>query len=145
MAVDRTPLVNGQAYSYVDIVVNILGVPLAGITAVTYEETGDIVNNFGAGRRPVSRGHGKIEPSASISIDRAEYNSLIQAAPGKNLMNIPEFDIIVSYLPEGSAPTSDILKNCRFKTNKSGGSEGDTNIIADLELVISNVEWDAIA
>ena len=144
MAVDNTPLINGQAYSWVDITVNILGVPLAGIMEISYEETGEIVNNYGAGRRPVSRGHGKIECTASISIDRAEYNSLIQAAPGKNLMNIPEFDITVAYLPDGSAPTADIIKNCRFKTNKSGGSEGDTNIVSELELVPSSVEWDAI-
>ncbi len=144
MAVDRTPLVNGQAYAWVDITVNILGVPLAGITEITYEETSEITNNYGAGRRPTSRGHGKIEATASISIDRAEYNSLIQAAPGKNLMNIPEFDVAVAYLPDGSAPTADILKNCRFKTNRSGGSEGDTNIMSELELVISDVEWDAV-
>ena len=87
---------------------------------------------------------GKIEATASITIDRAEFNSLIQAAPGKNLMNIPEFDITVAYLPEGSAPTADIIKNCRFKTNKSGGSEGDANIMSELEIVTSSIEWDAI-
>lgn len=145
MAVDRTPLVNGQAYAWVDITINVLGVPLAGVTEISYEETAEITNNYGAGRRPTSQGQGKIECTASISIDRAEYNSLVQAAPGKNLMNIPNFDITVAYLPEGSAPTADIIKNCRFKAMKGGGSEGDTNIIADLELVPSNVEWDAIA
>jgi hypothetical protein len=142
---DRTPLINGQAYSWVDIVVNVLGVPIAGITEITYSEEAEITDNYGQGRRPVSRGHGKIEAEASMTIDRAEYNALIQAAPGKNLMNIPEFDIQVAYLPEGSSPTVDILKNVRFKSNKGGASEGDTNVMAELELVISHVEWDALS
>ena len=142
---DRTPLINGQAYSWTDISVNVLGVLIAGITEISYSETAEIVNNYGQGRRPVSRGHGKIEAEASMTIDRAEYNALIQAAPGNNIMNIPEFDIPVSYLPEGSAPTSDVLKNVRFKTNKGGASEGDTNVLVELELVISHVEWNVIS
>ena len=144
MAVDRTPLVNGQAYAYVDITVNILGIPLAGITSIVYSETSEITNNYGAGRRPVSRSNGKIEATATITIDRAEFNSLVRAAPGRNLMNIPEFDMTVAMLPEASAPTADILRNCRFKTAASGGSEGDANIVSELELVISNIDWDAI-
>ena len=140
-----TPLINGQAYSWVDITVNLLGVPLAGITAIKYEESGDPTNNYGAGRRPVSRGFGKIEATASMSIDRAELNALVAAAPNKNLLDIPEFDIIVSYLPEGSAPTTDIIKNVRFKNNTSGASEGDTNVIADLELVPSHIEFAALS
>ena len=143
MAVDRTPFINGQAYSWVDITVSIFGVPVAGITSVNYEENGDVVNNYGAGRRPTSQSNGKIESTASISIDRAEYNALVAAAPGKNLMNIPNFDIVVAYLPEGSPPVADIIKNCRFKKMVSGGSEGDSNVMADLELVPSNVEWNA--
>ena len=110
---DLIPLVNGQAYSYVDITVNILGVPLAGITAIEYEMKSEITGNYGA-------------------------------APGKNLMNIPPFDIPVAYLPEGSAPTVDIIKNVKFKNMKSGGGEGDTNILQELELFTSHIEFDAI-
>ncbi len=143
MAVDRTPLVNGTAYSWVDITVSLFGVPVAGIQSVSYEQTGEIVNNYGAGRLPVSQGNGKIECTASITIDRAEYNALIASAPGKNLMNIPNFDVVVAYLPEGSAPVADIIKNCRFKKMVGGASEGDTNVVAELELVPSHVEWNA--
>lgn len=145
MAVDLVPLVNGQAYAWVDVRVNILGVLLAGITKIEYSESSEITNNYGTGRRPVSRGHGKIEPTASITIDRAELNSLINSIPQKNLIDIPEFDIIVSYLPDSSIPVTDTIKNCRFINNASGGSEGDTDITSDLEILPSHIEWNSLS
>ncbi len=138
---DNPPLINGQAYSYADIIVNIFGVPVAGITEVTYSENQEVTDNFGAGRRVVSRGKGKIECEAKISIDKAEYAAIINAAPGKSLFNIPEFDITVTYVPEGSAPVVDVIRNCVFKNSMSGGTEGDSNIIAELDLAVSHIDW----
>ena len=138
---DLTPHINGQAYSWVDITVNILGIPLAGIMKIEYDENSEITNNYGAGRRPVSVGHGKIETTCSMSIDRAELNSLIRSAPNRNLIDIPEFDIIVAYLPENSTPVVDTIKNCRFKGTKGGASEGDSNVVAELDLNCSHIEW----
>lgn len=145
MLADRTPLINGTAYSYADAVVNLFGVPLAGITSVKYMADGEVVNNYGAGRKPTSRGHGPIEFTASITIDRAEFNSLIQAAPNKNLLDIPEFDVVVTYVPDGSAPTTDIIKKCRFKNSGSGGQQGDTNIEIELNLVPADIEFDTLS
>tara|TARA_R110002126_G_scaffold89252_1_gene213380 strand:- start:6114 stop:6548 length:435 start_codon:yes stop_codon:yes gene_type:complete len=138
---DNTPLVNGQAYSYADIVVSIAGVPLAGIMEISYKDSQEVTENFGAGRFPVSRGKGKIESEASISIDRAEYNAIINAAPGKRLQNIPEFDITVSYVPEASAPVTDIIRNCVFKNGSGGAAEGDSNVVAELELAVSHIDY----
>lgn len=138
---DLTPLINGQAYAYADIIVTILGAPLAGITAIEYSDSQEVTENFGAGRWPVSRGLGKIESEAKITIDRAELNALIKAAPLKRLQNIGEFDIVVSYVPEGSAPVTDIIKNCRFKNTVGGASEGDSNVVAELELAVSHIDW----
>ena len=138
---DLTPLINGQAYAYADIIVTILGAPLAGITAIEYSDSQEVTENFGAGRWPVSRGLGKIESEAKITIDRAELNALIKAAPNKRLQNIGEFDVVVSYVPEGSAPVTDIIKNCRFKNTVGGASEGDSNVVAELELAVSHIDW----
>jgi len=114
-----TPLVNGQAYAYADIIVTVLGSPLAGITAINYSDSQEVVENFGAGQFPTSRGLGKIESECTMSIDRAELNALLAAATGNRLQNISEFDITVSYLPVGSPPVTDIIKNCRFPCKKA--------------------------
>jgi hypothetical protein len=138
---DLTPLVNGQAYAYSDIIVTVLGSPLAGITAINYSDTQEVTENFGAGRFPVSRGLGKIESEASMTIDRAELNALLSAAAGNRLQNIGEFDITVSYVPGASAPVTDVIKNCRFKNTPSGGAEGDSSVMAELELATSHILW----
>jgi hypothetical protein len=138
---DNTPLVNGQAYAYADIIVTILGSPVAGITAVNYSDTQEITENYGAGRFPVSRGLGKIESECTMTIDRAELNAILDAAPANRLQNIGEFDITVSYVPLGSAPVTDIIKNCRFKNTPSGGAEGDSSIMSELEIATSHINW----
>lgn len=138
---DLTPLVNGQAYAYADIIVSVLGSPLAGITAINYSDAQEVTENFGAGRFPVSRGLGKIESECSMTIERAELNALVSAAPGNRLQNIGEFDITVSYVPAGSPPVTDIIKNCRFKNTVSGGAEGDSSSMSELELVTSHIDW----
>lgn len=139
-----TPNINGEAYAWVDITVNIGGTIIAGITSIEYSEDAEVTNNYGAGRKPVSQSVGKSEFTASMTIDRAEYNALLRSAPGNSLIKIPRFDVIVSYLPEGSAPTTDIIKGCRFKNNKGGGSEGDSTVMVDLELVPSDIEFNAL-
>ena len=139
---DLTPLVNGVAYSYSDIIVTVLGSPLAGISEITYEDSQEIVNNYGAGRLPTSQGHGPITVEASMTIDRAELNALIRAAPGKRLQNIGNFDINVSYVPLGGVPTTDVIRNCRFMNTPGGAAQGDTTVEAQLNLMPSHIEWD---
>lgn len=139
---DSTPLVNGIAYSYADIIVTVLGSPLSGITEIKYEDDQEVVMNFGAGRFPVSQGHGGIKATASMKIDRAELNALIKAAPGKRLQNIGNFDITVSYVPVGGVPTTDVIRNCRFMNTPGGAAQGDTTVEAEMKLATSHIDWD---
>ena len=37
MALSLPALINGKSYEYADIIVNILGVPITGITSIEYE------------------------------------------------------------------------------------------------------------
>tara|TARA_B100000768_G_C11067942_1_gene285285 strand:- start:52 stop:480 length:429 start_codon:yes stop_codon:yes gene_type:complete len=136
-----TPLVNGVAYAYADIVVSILGAPIAGITSVKYDDKQDIVNNYGAGTFPTSRGFGKYEATCTLTLDRAELGALLSAAPNNRLQDIGEFDITVSYVPVGNAPQTDIIKNCRFSNTPSGGDEGDSMIMSEMEIVTSHILW----
>jgi len=140
---NETPLINGEAVSWAQITVNLLGVPLTGITAVSYEDMQEIMNNYGKGNYPVSRGFGKVESKASITLLAEEANALIDRAPIGRLQEIPEFDIVVAYLPVGSveAPYSHTIRNCRFKGNNRKVKQGDTKVEVEYELVVSHIEW----
>ena len=138
-----TPLINGEAVSWAQITVNLLGVPLTGITSISYEDTQEITDNYGKGNYPVSRGFGKVESKANLALLAEEANALIERAPKGRLQEIPEFDVIVSYLPVGSTaePYSHTIRNCRFKGNKRGVKQGDTKVEVEYELICSHIEW----
>jgi hypothetical protein len=137
-----TPLVNGQSYSWSQITCNILGVDIAGITAISYTDTQEKQDNFGAGNRPVSRGRGNITTTGSVTLEMAEVEALQNVAPNRNILEIPPFDIIVSYLPVGGTGTvTHKLRNCEFKTNGREVNQNDMTIPVQLELLISHITW----
>lgn len=135
------PLINGRAYDWSQITATIAGVPVAGITSINYAETRTIEENFGSGRRPVSRGFGNIESTATIGLYMTELERLQAAAPNRNIMDIPEFDVTISYVAEDGIPANHIIKNCRFKNNGRDVSQGDTGITTDIELAVSHIQW----
>jgi hypothetical protein len=135
------PLINGKSYEWSDITMNVMGVPIVGVTAIKYDETQDMTNIYGAGRRPVSRGYGKIEPTASVTLLMEEIENLQSVAPNGLVMDIPEFDIIVAYLDSALTPRIHKLRNVRFKKNSRETATGDTSIPVELELIISHIDW----
>lgn len=135
------PLINGKSYEWSDIVMNVMGVPVVGVTSIKYDETQNMTNIYGAGRRPVSRGYGNIEPTASVTLLMEEIESLQAVAPNGLLMDIPEFDIVVSFSDSALTPRVHKLRNVRFKKNSRESASGDTSIPVELELIISHIEW----
>jgi hypothetical protein len=139
-----TPLINGIAHSWADISINIMNTPVYGVSALKYEDNQEIVDNYGAGNRPVSRGYGKIECSGSITLHSEELLALQKAAPNGRIQEIPPFDIVVCFTPADSVNmTTDILKNCQFKKNARDIKEGDTKLETETELIISHIIWNA--
>jgi len=134
-------LINGRAYSWGDIKCVVLGTPVAGISSISYEDEQEIEDNYGAGRLPVSRGHGQITTTASLTLQMEELVALQKVAPGGRLQDIPAFDIVVSYLPGNGTVTTDILKNVQFKKNARAPKQGDKKIESEIPLAISHIQW----
>ena len=135
-----TPLINGRAFDFAQIDAKVLGVSIASCTAVSYTEEQEKVNNFGAGSRPVSRGHGAINASGSLTIGMNDIEAIRDAAPNGSLLQVPSFDITVTYLNEQKVVTH-VLKNCEFLSDGVEASQGDTNIERSFDLVLSHVVY----
>ena len=136
------PLINGHEYGWADIEVSIAGPIATGITGIEYNDDQEIVNVYGAGRYPVSRGKGRITCSGKITLLTSEVIALQKKAPNGRLQDIAPFPIIVSYIPDdGGEVVVDKLRNCQFKTNKRNWAEGDTSKSVDIDLIISHIEW----
>jgi len=138
---DFTPLINGRSYGWADITANILGVAVAGITSISYKDDQQIDNIYGAGKKPVSRGYGRETYEASITMLSEEVENLVAAAPNGRIQDIPEFPIIVAYMPETGNVVMHVLQYCRFKNNGRDTKEGDTSIEVTLDLAVGNIKW----
>lgn len=138
---DRPVLINGTAYSWADIHINILGVLVSGVDAINYEEEDEMEDNYGAGRRPVSRGYGNINATGSITLHAEEVAALQEAAPNGRIQDIPPFDIPVSYVPSSGKVVTDIIKNAQFTKNVRDVSQNDKKIPVEIPLQLSHVKW----
>jgi len=138
-------LINGKAYDYTQIIVNIMGVPITGVTEINYDEEQEKVNVMGTGKRAHSRGHGAISSSASIGLSMNEVEKIRDAAVSAgsadgSLLALEPFDILVVY-GNSQRPITHKLKDCEFTKDGGGGSEGDTDINKVYDLIISNVQY----
>lgn len=140
-----TPLINGVRHGYGSIRVALLGATVQGITSVTYSDTQEMKDNYGQGNYPVSRGNGPYTATGSITLEKYEIERIQTAAFGKRLQEIPEFDVVVTYLPEGQdVLKTDIIRNCRFKNNGRDNKQGATNLETTLDLQTSHILWNGM-
>ena len=141
MAYGLIPLINGKQEEFADITVNILGVPFVTVQSIEYSDTQDMKNVYGAGNRVVGRVYGNYTPSAKIKILSKEVASLQAVAIDGVIQNIPEFNIVVTYIDAAYAPVKHTLRNCRFMNNGRTSSTGDGEIVCEMDLIISHVEF----
>lgn len=137
------PLINGIRHSWGSIKINMLGRTVTGITAVSYGEKQEKKNNYGAGNHPTSRGRGRKEPNAKITLEAYEVNAIQKAVGiGKSILDIEPFDIVVTFLPEGQdGLVTHVIRNCEFLNNDRDLKEGSTAIPVELELIPSHIQW----
>lgn len=134
-------LINGTSYSWSQVALNVLGSEVSGVTAINYSEDQEMQDNYGAGNRPVSRGYGPITTEASITLEMIEVEALQAASSDGRLQSIPEFDIVVAYIPDSGNIVTHTLHNCRFKNNKRELSQGDMEVSVELDLQVSHISW----
>lgn len=138
-------LINGRAYDYTQIIINILGVPIAGVSKITYTEEQEVKGNMGTGTRPVSVGLGAIEASGSLEISMNDVEAIRDVATTDplyqgSLLTLPFFDIIIVFGNVQKIVTH-TLRNCKFKNDGVDTSQGDTDIKRTFDLFISDIKY----
>ena len=98
-----------------------------GITEINYGYTRNVVNVYGAGSEPVTRGYGAKEYTASITMKLEEVQNLVSIAPAMDLSQIPRFTIFVAWLDTENNTITNSLLNCNFMNNDIKTKAGDTS------------------
>jgi hypothetical protein len=133
-------LINGVNYSWADIKLVLFGVPVVGITKISYKNKQNKTNNYGSGNHPVSRGYGQIEPEGSIDIYQDELRRIIAAAPNRDPLQIGMFDIPVIFGNSIASTSRDILRACEFTEEGVEAAQNDTKLIVTLPLIIGKID-----
>jgi hypothetical protein len=131
----------GKVYEWADMVINIMGVPIAGIKSIEYEDNQQMVNVMGAGNRAYGRAYGNFDPKAKCTILMEELEFIQAVAPQGVIQRIPEFDITVAYIDVSLVTRVHTIKNCRFMGNSRKVQQGDTEIGIEIDLIISHVNF----
>jgi len=134
-------LINGlENYAWGDGTINVLGNQIVGVQKISYTKTRKIEPIYGAGSKPISYGYGNYEFTGKITILFDTLQQLLALIPTRNLMDIPNFTVVYSFLSANLSPAQVILKQCRFKTTGFDIAQGDTMIGVDLELVVADIQ-----
>ncbi len=136
----QTPLINGITYSWANISVILFGVPVTGIVSIEYNRKQKKENNYGAGTEPVNRGYGAKEYDGAIELYTDTWKAIIAASPNRDPLQIPFFDIPVSFAGEGVAATTDILRAVEFLEDPLTSKQGDTKITVKIPLIIGGID-----
>lgn len=135
------PLINGVAYAHADIVLNLFGTPLIGVTAISYADPQDITGNWSQGAHMTSVGFGQVKPVASITMTLELMETIQRLAPGGKIQNIPFFDIGVNFLPDSGVLVRHSLKKCRFKGRSVDSQVGNSQIEEKIELFVADIKY----
>ena len=109
---------------------------LSGVTAIKWNRKQHIETNYGIGGKPINRGFGNWESSASITMDYTTQVQLRAALP--SLMSRGDFDLVVSFANPIDASdwgTETVtLKGCFFNEDGFEATQDDTNLTKEFEL-----------
>ncbi len=140
MPQNNVPLINGREYAWGDVIINIGGVVIIGVTAIDYDEDQVKEDNYGQGTVPVSRGYGREKATASVTMYASEVEGLMDRAPSGKLTKYGVFEVIVQFMV-GTDIKTHVLKNVEFTKNARSMKEGDTKIEVQLPLICSHIIW----
>lgn len=131
----------GRMAGWNNVKVVMLGRLVEGITALSYKDSVEKENVYGAGNMPVGRGEGNYKAEASITLLKEEVNALLLAlGAGKRITDIEPFDIPVIYEYNGFI-LKDVIRNVEFTDNGVDVKQGDKSIATQFTLLPSHIDW----
>jgi len=134
----------GKLAGWNSITVSMLGRDVEGITELSYTDSTEKENAYGAGAYPIGRGEGNYEAKASITLLTEERVALQRSLPPTmRLQDIAPFDINIIYEYQGFL-YKDRIRNCEFTGNGVEVKQNDKTIAYKYELIVSHIDWNVV-
>lgn len=133
-------LINGVNYSWANLQLIFLGLPLVGITKISYGRKRDVKFNHGAGDEAVSVGYGNFTYAGSITISTDEARQLSKSAPNGSFLEIPLFSAKLIYSGDGVNYATDKLSNIALMADDFNSDQGNTGMWQTIPFVFQGLE-----
>lgn len=135
----------GTMKGWNSVTVNPMGRDVEGITQLSYNDSQEKENVYGAGSFPVGRSRGNYEAEGSITLYKEEVDALkLAMPPGRRLLDVAPFDIVVEYEADDGMIYKDVIRNCEFTNDGIEVSQADGTIATEYELIVSHIDWNVI-
>ncbi len=135
-------LINGINYSWLNNTLILFGVPVIGIQKIELTSEQEKENTYGYGADPISRAYGNKKYEGSITLLYDELAKIIDAAPNRDILDIPPFDIPL-VLDGGrlSQPRKIVARMCEFTKHGYSAEQGAKSITVEMPLVVGRIDW----
>ncbi|MCV6901049.1 hypothetical protein OE165_28855, partial [Escherichia coli] len=74
-------------YTHADIILQVLGIPIVGVTSIDYRDMQEITPNHGTGHLPISVGIGAVTFEGTLTLTMKEVQRLTDSSPGGRIQN----------------------------------------------------------
>ena len=137
---------NSKEYAWIDVNVVMLGKPVTGLRGIEYKSKRQKEALYATGKKARGIQLGKKEYEGTITVLQSELIAMQAAAKAKGYDDITdlEFDIIVSYLPEGGTVQTDKVVNASITEAPNAIKEGDLYSEHVLPFIACDVEYNVI-
>lgn len=131
-------LQNGVVVGSANINVVIGGVVITGIKSLDYKVMQKKENVMGFQQQPVGRGRGQYEyPESTMEILLEEWKAICAAAPNRDPMQIPMFNIPIIY--DNNVLPQETLNNCEFTSRSTSPKAGDTATFVTVTFIYAGI------
>ena len=133
---------NSKEYAWVDVQVQMNGRKVIGLRGVKYKISQEKEVIYGAGSEPLTIGRGNKSYEGEFTVLQSELEALTRSAgTGADIVDIPPFDIVVSYAPnDGGAIVTDVIRYAEFTENEKSMSQGDKNMEITLPFIALKID-----
>lgn len=134
---------DSKEYAWSDVEIVMLGRPITGIRGVKYKEAQEKEVLYARGNKPRSMQKGNKSYSGSITLLQSEIEAMYKSiGKKKGLVDIPAFDIVVSYIPADSTTiVTDIIKNAEFTESEKSIKQGDKFMEIELQITALGIDY----
>ena len=123
------------------VILNIFGRDVEGISEVSYDDTIDKEQIYGAGKMPIGVGEGDYKAKFGLKLYQEEVIAIMDSLPpGVRLQDVAPTDVIVQYT-YNTRMYKDIIRNVEFTKVGRAVKKGDKTVEQTVEVICTHIDW----